>query len=320
MNFQEQVYFQLWRPLEERLGDSLTEFLRHYITRDGEEPNRGGIYAAIKAKFGHLGGEELKKELARLVRHSQYYSSFLHPDQEHDASIIERLRAIQELFVTTAFPLMLRLFDYREDGLLDDSSLERALGVIESFLLRRAVCAVPTNALNKLFAQWARNVPNTDVVGWLRTEVAKGEGSRRCPKDDEFLQKLQYEDLYRRKGTRYLLVRLERSFNSPEPASLDLATIEHLMPQTLSDVWRAYLGAEADRIHLEYCHTLGNLTLSATNSELGNMPFDEKKTILAGSHIDLNKGIVQKAVWGEAEIVDRGRLLAERVRSLWPQP
>ncbi|HWZ43707.1 MAG TPA: DUF262 domain-containing protein [Candidatus Saccharimonadales bacterium] len=34
---QEQVYFKLWKPIQESLADSLTEFLRHYAMKEGEE-------------------------------------------------------------------------------------------------------------------------------------------------------------------------------------------------------------------------------------------------------------------------------------------
>lgn len=317
---QEEVYLQYWRPLEETLGSALTEFLRHYLTKDSEEPNRGGIYAAVKSKFGELDGDGLRGALGALVTHSRYYARFLDPLREPDQAIAERLIALQQLEITTSYPLMLRLFDYYETGVLSSEALQRALGAIESFIMRRAVCSVPTNALNKLFSQWARSISKSDPVGWLRMEISRGEGSRRCPRDEEFLAKLQGEDLYRKKGVRYLLVRLEGSFGSREPASLDKATVEHVMPQTLSETWKSYLGDQADMIHQLQCHTLGNLTLSALNSELGNMPFDEKKTILAGSHIDLNNWIVEQSSWGEDEILERGRLLALRARELWPMP
>lgn len=317
---QEQVYNQFWHPLETLLGGGLSEFLRHYVTRDGDEPTRGAIYTAVKKRLTGLDGAELQAELDTMLRHGEYFASFRDPSREQHEKVSKRLAAILELDATTPYPLMLRLFDHRANNRLDDDILERALGLVESFLLRRSVCGVVTNALNKLFAMWARNVPYSDAVGWLRAEIAKGEGSRRCPKDDEFLAKLSADDLYNKYVARFVLVRLERSFGSPEPASLDKATIEHIMPQTISDVWKAYLGTDFQRIFETWLHTLGNLTLSATNSELGNMPFDEKKAILRSSHIDLNRWIVDQEVWDEARMVERGKALAERARTLWPQP
>jgi len=317
---QEQIYTQFWHPLEQLLGDQLSEFLRHYVTRDGEEPTRGAIYTAVKKGLAVHAGEDLKRELDTMLRHGQYFAAFRDPNREPNEKVSKRLASVLELDVTTPYPLMLRLFDLRANSRLDDDTLERALGLIEAFILRRAVCAVPTNALNKLFAMWARNVPASDAVGWLRGEIAKGESSRRCPKDEEFLEKLLVDDLYTKRVARFVLVRLERSYESPEPASLDSATIEHLMPQTLSEVWRAYLGMESQRIFDQWVQTLGNLTLSACNSELGNMLFDDKKEILRQSHIDLNDWIVKQEKWSEEVIVERGKILAERARGLWPQP
>ena len=49
------------------------------------------------------------------------------------------------------------------------------------------------------------------------------------------------------------------------------------MPQTLTEAWRVDLGRNADDIHEEWLHTIGNLTLSAYNPELFNHRFKLKK-------------------------------------------
>ena len=53
-------------------------------------------------------------------------------------------------------------------------------------------------------------------------------------------------------------------------------SIEHIMPQTLSDKWKEELGADWERIHEQYLHTMANLTLTGYNSQYSNLPFIEK--------------------------------------------
>lgn len=69
---QERVYSKYWIPLESMLKSNLTEFLRHYIMKDGYDMKQGGIYAATRAK---LKGMELTEEVEAEV-HTTLVSTF----------------------------------------------------------------------------------------------------------------------------------------------------------------------------------------------------------------------------------------------------
>jgi hypothetical protein len=125
---------------------------------------------------------------------------------------------------------------------------------------------------------------------------------------------------YGKKCTRHILVSLEGSFGHREAATLTGATIEHVLPQTITDAWRAELGPDHAAAHGELTDTLGNLTLSAYNAELGNLPFADKKPRFAASHIELNRWICGQERWRRAEIEERARMLVNRALGLWPRP
>jgi hypothetical protein len=74
-----------------------------------------------------------------------------------------------------------------------------------------------------------------------------------------------------------VLETIERERGHKEPAALQAAQVEHIMPQTLNDGWLSDLGVDAKRIHAEWLHRPGNLTLSAYNQELWNHPFGVKR-------------------------------------------
>jgi alkylated DNA nucleotide flippase Atl1 len=124
---------------------------------------------------------------------------------------------------------------------------------------------------------------------------------------------------------RIVLERLEESYGHKERAELSTLTlsVEHILPQGLSAEWITELteaGDDAEAVHRELVHTLGNLTLSAYNSELSNLPFERKQQIYGDSHLSLNKDLVERPRWGRAEIVARAAELAERAISIWPAP
>ncbi len=92
------------------------------------------------------------------------------------------------------------------------------------------------------------------------------------------------------------------------------------MPQTLSDEWTTELGADAEKIHGEWLHTPGNLTLSAYNQELWNNPFGEKRKIYAESNIVMNRKLADFIKWGSEEIKSRGNVLGEMAAKIWIGP
>lgn len=101
------------------------------------------------------------------------------------------------------------------------------------------------------------------------------------PNKYELRKNITTLDLYTRnkKYLKRVLILLENT-NKKEllnyEQDLKKATIEHIMPQTLSPEW-SDIGNEE---HKEYLHTLGNLTLTFDNSKLSNLGFNEKKQIL----------------------------------------
>jgi len=63
-------------------------------------------------------------------------------------------------------------------------------------------------------------------------------------------------------------------------------SIEHVMPQTLNDWWKEHLGEDCAVTHELFRHTLGNLTLTAYNSELSDDSFENKKRHFLKSHLE----------------------------------
>lgn len=318
---QERVYSKYWIPLETMLQSNLPEFLRHYMMKEGDDIKKGGIYAAIKKKLKDLNSTEaVEAEADSIQKFGEIYSKFLLPIQEEKTQIRDCLENIKELKVTTSYPLLLRLFDARQSEHLSDVDLEKCLKLIESFVVRRAVCGVPTNPLNKLFIQWAKNFPNTDRVQWLHRSLSASGGTSRFPKDTEFATAFLTQPQYGRGTTRFILCRLEKSFQHKETVDLSTATIEHILPQTLTQEWKEALGSESEKVHTNLVNVFGNLTLTSYNSELSNLPFLEKKSKLENTHIELNRWVLQQTSWGMPEIEERAKILLSKANKIWLAP
>ncbi len=102
-------------------------------------------------------------------------------------------------------------------------------------------------------------------------------------------------------------------------------TIEHIMPQNenLNADWRADLGENWKRLHAQYLHTLGNLTLTGYNSEYSDRPFKDKRDMDGGfrqSPLRLNEGLGTCESWNEQAIQKRANRLAEKAAKIWAAP
>jgi uncharacterized protein with ParB-like and HNH nuclease domain len=317
---QERIYTQYWQLIERKLENHLTPFLRHYAMRSGDNIYVGGVYAAMKKQLAKLTTpDEVEIEIVNMCDFASYYAKILNPDSEIFAPLRFRLQNLKQLDATTSYPLVLRLFDACRVGKLTEDQLEKCIGLIESFIVRRAVCDVPTNALNKLFLQWARNFPESDHERWLHQSMSSGDGGRRYPTDAEFADAFQNRRQYGKGVTRFILCSLEKSFQHKETVDLSSTTIEHILPQTLSEAWTNELNGDV-LTHEKFLHTFGNLTLTGYNEGLGNKLFSEKKEKLRTTHIELNRWILEQHRWGEEQIEKRASILLEQASRIWKGP
>ncbi len=315
---QEVAYEEYWRPMERYLGDAMPEFLRHYGMRFGRNVRKGDVYTASKAEFDKAKPvEEVRQKLAEMKLAASGYRCFITPDDESNRAISAKLQALLELDSTVFYPLLIRLWlRVKNEGLVAQDFLH-ALETLESFYVRRLVCTVPTNALNKMMLELCSNMPNEAPQRWLRERLIQGSGSRRWPGDAEFHEALVSQKLYGRKIVRFVLTGLEEAHEHKEPVDASASSIEHVLPQTLSPEWREMLGDDADAVHEKWLHTLGNLTLTGYNSELSNAPFDRKKILLSNTHFELSRSVLASDAWRVDEIMARGKHLAALAVQRW---
>lgn len=73
VNDQQAVYDGLWLPMQNRLGTSLTEFMRHFLGAEGEEVRKGDVYAAIKRLVTDSESASVRLLMTRMERLSDLY-------------------------------------------------------------------------------------------------------------------------------------------------------------------------------------------------------------------------------------------------------
>ncbi len=315
---QDRIYERYWKPMQDGLGEGLTEFIRHYLMRDGVIVKQSDIYFCIKDRINQ--GEVLGclKELARFA---DYYENLLHPEKEPQAKLQRALQRLNRIEVTTAYPLLLNFYDDYYHARISLDEFITLLQLIENFMIRRFVCNVATNQLNKVFPSLYGQIKNryaSNAIEGLKSILQ----TKNYPKDAEFRTRLLDAKLYgggdRAIKTKLILETLEEFYQHKEQVNFENLSIEHVMPQTLTESWRNELGEDGDTTHELLLHTLGNLTLTAYNSELSNDSFAAKKLRLKESHLEMNKYFNHKQTWGREDIERRSADLVDMALMIWP--
>jgi uncharacterized protein with ParB-like and HNH nuclease domain len=315
---QENIHAQYWEPMQIALGENLTEFIRHYLMKDGTFVKQSDVYYFLKERL--LEGEPLK-HLKDLATFANYYQKLLHPEHETDKTIQKALKRIKQLEITTSYPFLLNCYhDYHQEK-ISNQDFTSILKVIENFIVRRFVCNMPANTLNKTFPplySQIKSKPSTNFIDGLKS-VLQTKG---YPKNSEFRLRLIDSKLYgngdRAIKTRLILEAIEESFHHKEQIDFANISIEHIMPQVLTEDWKKSLGDDYETIHELLLHTLGNLTLTKYNSELSNSSFINKKERLKESHLEINKYFANQQLWAKEDIEKRSDFLANIALSIWP--
>jgi uncharacterized protein with ParB-like and HNH nuclease domain/predicted transport protein len=328
---QNQLYEEHWRPMEtgfgqEAYGSHFDSFMRHYLTlKTGEIPNVRAVYEAFKvhANMAEVAGAGVDELVAEIHKFAGYYCAMA-LGQEHDKPLAAAFRDLREMKVDVAYPFLLELYNDFAQGLLSSAEFAEAVRLIEAYVFRRAVCAIPTNSLNKTFATFGRALKKDRYLESIKAHLLRMPSYRRFPRNDEFRQDLSTRDLYNFPRRSYWLRRLE-NHGRKERVTVDEYTIEHILPQNpnMTVHWRHDVGPEWKQVQQTWLHTLGNLTLTGYNSEYSDRPFAEKRDMTGGfreSPLKLNQGLAALEKWDEEAIKLRADRLSSIAIRVWAQP
>ncbi|MCQ2717880.1 DUF262 and DUF1524 domain-containing protein [Helicobacter pylori] len=316
-------YEKYWRAMEENFKQNETlfnQFVRHYLTiKTREIPNTNKVYEAFK-RYQQERGIETETLLQDLQKYCGFFCQIVFK-KEADKDLNKALSFLVDLEMDVIYPLLLELYSDYKDGVLSKQDFIPIIYLTESYICRRAVCGLGTNSLNKVFPSFTKHIQKDEYFKSLKAHFGYLTEKQRFPNNDEFKKLFITIDFYNFKRKKYFFERLE-NFERNERVYTHEYTIEHIMPQTLTEEWKRDLGENFQAIHDKYLHTIGNLTLTGYNSEYSNKPFKEKKDMENGfkqSPLRLNQSLKEE-VFGEKEIEKRANDLADWALKIWTYP
>ena len=350
----EQTYEHHWRRFETGFWETELSvgrnkmvrsslFLNHWLVANtGEEVRSREVFYTFKRET--LGNDKptMLETVRRLDRSAQRYEDFSRAAETVESNI-DRIA----LFAYRLNVLEIDMFRPIVIALLDDEletvppeQLEKALEVVESFLVRRALLRLTSASYGQIAPRLCTLVRGGDrlAAGDALEDYFLGETAQATywPGDEELVGRLVAEPIYHRiagRRIRLVLEAVEDHLRGWSGSQTGLGgqrvprgkfTVEHVMPQKWRSHWDMPRGKATAEERDQFVQRLGNLTLvtSKLNSKLSNASWEIKHAELSKHDVlHLNRSVLgKKARWTEQHILDRGQMLAERIATIWPVP
>ena len=253
-------------------------------------------------------------------------------EENRQPGIEDFLKRVKSLEISVIMPPLLWL--YTQD--IEGQVRLRAVNALESYLVRRALCNLGSQGLNRLFIELINHLdddrtvhPDDAIIDFLKNQSTD---NRIWPDDRRVSDYLTLNAMPGNAARRKMIFEAIESYVRPDFAeplgSTSKLTVEHLMPQgwNIGD-WPLPTDvankqeAEADRAG--FVNLIGNLTLATKelNSRMSNRSWENKQKALNNySSLFINKALLgtYSDTWNEFTIEDRSRELAATVVQIWP--
>jgi uncharacterized protein with ParB-like and HNH nuclease domain len=292
---EDQLYFEVQRFIEKAIKER-----RRTVIEEGQ-----ATLAVILEFLHHMGVA------------AEAYRKVTNPHEELDREVRDLLAVIHEIEESPSVPLRLSAYVRWASGEMPKSDLLDILKSLENFLMRRHVCGIRS----KNGGEETKFMPS--LCGLSPADVRQRLAKANYPTDRQFRDNLRTANIGGGKNKRIgRLINKRWEEKGRDIIALDAvnSTLEHVLPQDDSVVWRVALGSSYESA-ADFLHTLGNTCLlsASDNSKSGTKPFAEKKLIyaqsshssarLAGSHPTWNEDTIQKVA---TEKID------DLLRDTWP--
>ena len=327
---QKNIYNRYWKPLEDYflkldVPERMDRFFRDYLVmKKGAYVNFEYIYERFKEYADNSEFSTIEQLAEDVMTYGDLYTNItsdrktLPESQKSLEPIFEEIRSLR---MEVTYPFLIKVYMDYIQGIITIEEFIEILRLTIAYVVRRAICDKPTGSI-KTFASMINYIKRDDYLNSIKATFYYQDSYKQFPNDDMFKSALFSRNMYSLRIRKYVFVKLENEGNK-EPIPYKGYTIEHILPQNkdMRDEWKQALGDNYAEIQAKYLHTLGNLTLTRYNSEMGDKPFAEKLEVYKESAMHtLNNFVVQQSTWNEQTILARTEILANCACEAWKAP
>jgi len=316
---QERLYKNYWVKIEEIITtEHISEFVKDYlIMKICEDVEKAEVYKDFKnyVLSSTLSHEDVLKDMRD---YAPFYKIIL-TNNSGNTKLDRELRILKYLASSDMYCLFMYILKRCDDERSDSLAI---FNLIRCFLTRFRIVGASGGggALRSVVQSLIDKMQSGQIqcsFDDIQFELSNSSSkSGRYPDDDEFKASLMISKKNNHNYGRAILLAIEEFETKNIPVDFDDVTIEHLMPQTLSDWWIKNLGGKdkAELTYNNYINCIGNLAplSGAYNSENSNKPWTDKVQIMKDVQFKTTKEVLSKTEWNEQSIIDRNGPLADR--------
>ncbi len=316
---QERLYKNYWVKIEEFITtEHISEFVNNYlIMKTCEDIEKADTYKDFKNYVQSLSLTH-ESVLNDMKEYAPFYKIIL-TNNSGNVKLDREIKFLKFLGATDMYCLFMYLLKRCNEEHIDTIKI---FHLFRCFLSRFRIVGAygGGGTLRAIVRSLLRNLQSGEIVCTfeaIQYELSNSASiNGRYPDDEEFKNSLMSSKKLNHRYGKTIFLAIEEFETKNIPADFDKVTIEHLMPQTLSDWWTKNLGGKenAESVYNTYINSIGNLApLSGSyNSENSNKPWFDKIKIMKDVQFKTTKEVLYKKNWNEQTIIERNKNLAER--------
>jgi uncharacterized protein with ParB-like and HNH nuclease domain len=236
---------------------------------------------------------------------------------QHENFVAEGFHNFYKMGIpSSTLPFLMKLSQETKVGELDAQTADKINKVIESFLLRRAICGIEPTGLHAVFKRlWI------DLDGEITSQKVKAvildHRTVSWPNDSEFEESIRSRPLYGANITPYFLSEYEKSLGGDTP--INIPWIEHVLPQKPADGWWSEIDKSS---HEALVDTLANLIplSQSMNQSVGSKVYSHKRDKYSKDSMYKTARVLAKdfTSWNSEKITERASILVKWALERWP--
>ena len=304
----------------------LDRFLNYWVVmRIGQDVNADSVSTEFNK---HLESSGLPiEEIATAIRSAgQVYQDL---EEARIPGIETFLRRMKTMEIGVVMPLLLWIYTTE----IPDDARRRSIRVLESYLIRRMLCGVTSQGLNRLFVELLAKLKGSEhrIADQVIADHLSGQtvDNRIWPIDSMLYDNLVGTPLKGNVGRQTMVLEaIELQLRTDKTEEMGKATLtrEHIMPESWQRNWPLPEGTGSDEAIIargQAVKEVGNLTLvtGKLNTSLSNSAWHQKKeTLRQHTTLRLNWELLDHApeIWDEGTICERSKQLAMIIKEIWP--
>jgi hypothetical protein len=316
----EGIDHSFWQPFYVRFSEAENNLFDAYFFPYGliQDPNvrKAEVFEKLRTQWKSLNPAEIIEKL------SEYQNAFLDAVrgsnlQQHSPRVAAAFRRLHEANAPgSTYPFVMQLSNAVKSGGVTDAACIEVLLLVESFLVRRAICGHEPTGLHAVFKRLWQDCESHPTRERVESAI-KRHRTVVWPSDEDVSQAIRSRPLYNVSVTRYVLHEWNRSLGGDEPV---LETwIEHVLPVVPSTEWDSAFSRDQ---HTGMHDLLANLILLSKemNRELSNAGYEKKRpTYAEDSGFKATRKFAEAFPnWTPDAIQTRSEALAAWAVSRWP--